>query len=339
MTASALLAFAVVQVVQVPFHGLWAVLTAIVVTQASTGGSIRASLEYLLGTVCGALYGTLVSLAVPHATPLMMGVALALAIIPLAYAAASSAIFRVAPFTAVIVLLLGGEAGQSPVMAATTRFFEVALGGVIAVVVSLLVFPERAHSQGRALAASAMERLAATLPVILGGLFERIDVERMGEMQDRLGAAITLFNATIAEARHEQAVSLGAQVDSAPLSRTLLRLRHDLVIVGRAAAEPLPDIVAEWLGPQILGFGSTVSRYLNALAAPLRERQAPPDDAEVDQALDAFTAQVAAMREDGATRPLSTAQAEQLFALGFAFQEIRRNLSDLRRCIDDWLKR
>ncbi|HTX51065.1 MAG TPA: hypothetical protein VME40_16955, partial [Caulobacteraceae bacterium] len=45
MTLSAVAAFALVQVVKVPLHGLWAVLTAVIVTQASAGGSIRASLE------------------------------------------------------------------------------------------------------------------------------------------------------------------------------------------------------------------------------------------------------------------------------------------------------
>src|SRR5580698_8036367 len=124
MTVSALVVLALVQVVRVPLHGLWAVLTAVVVTQASAGGSIRASLEYLLGTLLGAFYASVVALLIPHATLPMMSLALAVAIIPLAFAAASTSIFRVAPFTAVIVLLLGNAFGQGPIPAAATRFFE-----------------------------------------------------------------------------------------------------------------------------------------------------------------------------------------------------------------------
>jgi hypothetical protein len=41
------------------------------------------------------------------------------------------------------------------------------------------------------------------------------------------------------------------------------------------------------------------------------------------------------MRERGETRELSTSQLEQLFGLGFAFEEIRQNLADLRRAVSD----
>jgi uncharacterized membrane protein YccC len=336
MAVSALAAFAIVQVVTVPLHGLWAVLTAVVVTQASTGESIRASFEYLLGTLLGALYASLVSLLVPHTTLPMMGVALAIAIIPLAFAAASSAVFRVAPFTAVIVLLLGNEFGQGPITAAITRFLEVALGGGIAVAVSLFVLPEMAQGRGRRVAAAALGQLAQALPVVLSGLSERVDPTRMGELQDKLGSAIASFDATVAEARHERAVSLVGRVDAGPLSRTMVRLRHDLVIVGRAAAEPLPDSIARRLAPLASAVGAQVSRYLVSCAQVLGDRGQPSGLGQVDIAIDTFTAEVAAMRGEGLTRTLSTSQLEQLFALGFAFGEIRGNLSDLQRCVRDW---
>jgi uncharacterized membrane protein YccC len=336
MTASALVAFALVQVMSVPLHGLWAVLTAVVVTQASTGGSIRATFEYLLGTLLGALYATLVALVVPHTTLPMMGLALALAIIPLAFAAASSAVFRVAPFTAVIVLLLGNEFGQGPIPAAATRFLEVALGGAIAVAVSLLVLPERANRRSRRLAVAAMEQLAAALPFVLNGLSERADPARINDLQVKLGATVASLDATVAEAKHEHAVSLGGGADAGPLSRTLLRLRHDLVIVGRAAAEPLPAAIAQRVAPLASAFGAEVSRYLDSCAHMSGDRDQPLALGPVNIAIDAFTSEIAAMREEGLTRPLSTSQVEQLFALGFAFEEVRRNLSDLQRSVRDW---
>ena len=56
MTAAALLAFALAQIWNIPLNGLWAVLTAVVVTQMSVGGSLHATTEYLLGTIGGAIY-------------------------------------------------------------------------------------------------------------------------------------------------------------------------------------------------------------------------------------------------------------------------------------------
>ncbi len=50
MTVAGLLALAVVEPFPFPLHGLWTVLTAVVVTQASVGGSLRATIEYMIGT-------------------------------------------------------------------------------------------------------------------------------------------------------------------------------------------------------------------------------------------------------------------------------------------------
>ena len=63
---AALLAFALAQVLTIPLHGLWAVLTAVVVTQMSIGASIRATAEYVVGTLGGVIYASAVAVAVPH---------------------------------------------------------------------------------------------------------------------------------------------------------------------------------------------------------------------------------------------------------------------------------
>jgi len=336
MTASALAAYFLAQVVPVPLHGLWAVLTAVIVTQASVGGSIRASLEYVLGTFVGAVYATLVSLLVPHGTAVTMGAVLALSIAPLAYAAARSSIFRVAPFTAVIVLLLAGEFSQGPITAAMTRLLEVALGGAVAVLVSLLIFPERAYGRGKQAAITALERLAHAMPLLMAGLSKESKPADLQRIQDDLGAVVAAFSTTVAEARHERALSFTAKPSVGPLSRTLLRLRHDLVLVGRAATAPLPDTLAQRLGPPIAATGSSVSAFLAASAQALRSRQPPPPLAPVYAAMDAYNADVAAVRKEGLTLPLSTSEAERLFALGFAFDQMRRHLTDLQRCTGNW---
>jgi uncharacterized membrane protein YccC len=64
------------------------VLTAVVVTQVSVGGSLRATLDYVVGTLAGAVYAAAVGVVVPHVTALGQAVALTLAVAPLALAAA-----------------------------------------------------------------------------------------------------------------------------------------------------------------------------------------------------------------------------------------------------------
>jgi uncharacterized membrane protein YccC len=325
------------QVGEVPLRGLWAVLTAVIVTQASVGASIRASLEYVLGTLTGALYASLVSLLIPHSTPLTMGVVLLVSIAPLAYAAARSALFRVAPFTAAIVLLLAGEFGQGAVAAALTRVLEVALGGTVAVLASLLIFPTHAYRRARQSAVIALERLSQVLPVLLAGLSRKLTPADVQRSQDGLGAAVASFNADIAEARHEQALSFAPKPSAGPLSRTLLRLRHDLVIIGRAAANPFPDVLQRRLTPLAATVGSSVTDYLIASAHALSTGQPPPSLEQANTAMDAYESEVSAIHNEGVTWTLSTNEVEQLFALGFAFDQLRRNLSDLERCVRDWM--
>src|ERR1700745_3366666 len=56
MTGAGLLALIVAQSLALPLHGLWVVLTAVVVTQMSVGGALRATIEYNIGTLRGAGY-------------------------------------------------------------------------------------------------------------------------------------------------------------------------------------------------------------------------------------------------------------------------------------------
>ena len=45
---------------------LWAVLTSLIVTQMSVGRSLKATRDYLVGTVGGAIYGGAVAVLIPH---------------------------------------------------------------------------------------------------------------------------------------------------------------------------------------------------------------------------------------------------------------------------------
>jgi len=139
MTAAALLAYMLSLSLDVPLHGLWAVLTAVLVTQASVGGSINATIEYVIGTLGGAIYATAVAMLVPHTSTGAVVAVLGLTIAPLALLAAVSPRFRAAPFTAVIVLLVSTDFGYGPIASAVYRVIEVALGGASAVIVSLLL--------------------------------------------------------------------------------------------------------------------------------------------------------------------------------------------------------
>src|SRR5262245_7847600 len=60
MTVAGLLAYALAEIFALP-QGYWAVFSAIIITQASVGGSVRATADRLIGTIGGALAGAVVA--------------------------------------------------------------------------------------------------------------------------------------------------------------------------------------------------------------------------------------------------------------------------------------
>ncbi|MGH7092375.1 MAG: FUSC family protein, partial [Stellaceae bacterium] len=143
MTTAGLLSFALGEALGLA-QVYWAVLTSIIVMQASVGGSLKATIDRFVGTIGGAAWGVAVAVAVPHSGPASTGVALAIALVPLAALVAFRPTYRVAPVTGAIVLL--GHFGPIGVIhAALDRVLEIGFGSVVALAVALLVSPARAQ--------------------------------------------------------------------------------------------------------------------------------------------------------------------------------------------------
>jgi uncharacterized membrane protein YccC len=335
VTVAGLAAFAIVRSLNFPLHGLWAVLTAIVVSQVSVGGSLRATIEYNIGMLGGAVYAAAVGLAIPHTGPVSQAVALAVAVAPMAVAAAINPAFRVAPFSAVLVLLIGGELGESPIASAITRVLEVAIGGAVAVVVSLLVFPERAHGLGRDAACRILNQMADLLPKFLAGVSRDVDAVHIALAQNRLGDAVTKFQGLAEKAKRERIVSIVRDPDPAPLARTLLRIRHDFVILSRATVEPFPDAVGRRLDPSLKQFSDHAAAFLRGAAAALADRGAPPPIAPTEAARSAYQIEIASIRNDGLERDLVAPDVERLFALGFGLEQLCRDFADLAQRVSE----
>jgi uncharacterized membrane protein YccC len=136
VTVAALLSYVLGKSLNIPLGGLWAVLTAVVVTQMSVGGSLKATIEYLTGTLGGAVYAGVIAPLVSPTNEISLLVALAIAVALVALLAAINPSFRVGPFTAVIVVVGSSVTHAGPVDSAVYRVLEVAIGGLIGLVVS-----------------------------------------------------------------------------------------------------------------------------------------------------------------------------------------------------------
>jgi uncharacterized membrane protein YccC len=335
VTIAALVALALAQLLQLPLP-LWAVMTAVIVTQMSVGRSLKATLDYLAGTLGGAIYGGAIGVLIPHSSEIALLAVLALAVAPLAFVATINPRFSVAPVTAIIVLVIPMTTHATPFASALDRLMEVALGGVTGFFVSFLLLPSNAHPLVGAAAARALDQMARALGELLAGLTHGLDMDSLHRIQDGIGQALVQMNAVGAEAEHERSAGLAIGPDTGPLLRTLLRLRHDLVMVGRAAIMPLPEAFATRLASPIAQLGAAFADYFRASGAALLARRGPPSLNAVESALDAFSGEMAALRREGLTRSLSADAAEHFFALGFVLEQMHNNVKDLERCVAEW---
>ncbi|MGA2129940.1 MAG: FUSC family protein, partial [Xanthobacteraceae bacterium] len=71
--------------------------------------------------------------------------------------------------------------------------FEVAVGGVVAIAVSLLVLPARAHALGTYAAVHALEHMARVLPAVIAGFLTRRDPRENVRHQDDVGESVHAF--------------------------------------------------------------------------------------------------------------------------------------------------
>src|SRR3954469_5173659 len=315
---------------------LWAVLTALIVTQMSVGRSLKATRDYLFGTVGGAIYGAAITVLIPHSGEAGLLALLMLAIAPLAFIAAINPSLNAATVTAVILLLVPTINHADPLASAVDRVLEVLVGAVCGLLASFFVLPSRAHSQLRLSAARTLELIAAALSELLSGLTRSLDNEALHRIQDGIGSALVGLNATGAEAERERAAHLSSGPDTGPLLRTVLRLRHDLVIIGRATVLPLPTDLQARLAAPLSRVSETIAAYLRASALALRSGVGAPAMWPVQTALQAYGAEVAALRSEGLIRGVPGDVAERFFALGFSLEQMRQNLKDLERCVAEW---
>ena len=312
---------------------LWAVLTALIVTQVSVGRSLKATADYLLGTVGGAVYGGAIAVLIPHSGEAAL---LVLTVAPLAFIGSLNPTLTAATVTGVIVLLVPEMSHTSPLNSVIDRLIEVTVGAATGLAASFLVLPSRAHRQIRANAARLLELLATAFDALLVGLTHGLDNDALHRIQDGIGAAVTSLHATGAEAERERAARLSSGPDTGPLLRTILRLRHDVVMIGRECQVALPANVQARLDPPLTGVREAIAGHLRATAAALRSSASPPVIDPVQFALQGYAEEVASVRRDGLIRGLPGDVAERFFALGFSLEQTRQNLVDIDRCVAEW---
>jgi hypothetical protein len=335
MTVAATAAYAIASALHLLLP-LWAVLTSLIVTQMSVGRSLKATRDYMLGTIGGAIYGGAIAILIPYSTEAGLLGLLVLAVFPTAFVATLYPTLSTATVTAVIVLLVPTMHHADPLTSAIDRVSEVGVGAITGLIVSFLVLPSRAARQIRAIAAGLLGLIADALVELLAGLTRGRDNDALHRIQDGIGSAIVGLNTTGVEAERERAARLSGGPDTGPLLRTILRLRHDVVMIGRATVVPLPIEVQTRLAAPLAEVSAAIAGFLRAAARALHDGAGAPPIHPVHVALQHYAEAVAAVRQAGLIRGQPADTAERFFALGFSLEQMHQNLVDLDRVVGEW---
>jgi hypothetical protein len=106
--------------------------------------------------------------------------------------------------------------------------------------------------------------------------------------------------------------------------------------MGRASLEPLPVHLSEALTPIVNRVAASIGDYFRGCAFALTSAHKAPHLQPLQDQLDACASQIAGLRQRNVAN-LSASQLEQLFALGFAFEQLQGNINDLERCVQEWV--
>jgi len=307
----------------------WAVLTAIIVTQASVGGAFKAIADRLAGSLGGAVWGVIVCLVFPHRDVWTLTLALVVAIAPLAVATAYNPGWRIAPVTALIMLLAPSAQAGSPTEMAVSRMLEIGVGSLVAAVVTLLLARSQATQNLAQAGGSALRELAVLVVTTVEAIVSGRPTEGLEPIHARVRAALAKAETAAAEIARERVVAPQGALDPAPLCRTVRRLHHDLIMVARAASAPLPEAARARLQEPLDKLAAELGAFLTDAAEALAHRRAPPAGEAVVAALAGEAEAVSDLRALGMTRAFADDEVARLYGLAFALEQLGANLADL----------
>jgi hypothetical protein len=205
--------------------------------------------------------------------------------------------------------------------------------------VSLLVLPARAHNLLAQTTGRLVGLLADFFVLLLAGLTKPVDSAEVRRLQIATRRTIAQLETIAEEARRERASRLTDDPDPDPILRTSLRVRNDVIMLARAAIEPLPAAIGERLQSAISGLATAGGVWLRGLSEAFTTRSPPPPLDNFDAALRIYRGEIAMLRQDGTLRALPSETVGRIFALGFALDQLRENLGDLTNRATEFARR
>lgn len=304
-----------------------AVITAIFVTQSNLGGSYRVAVEQFGAAIAGAICGAGAAVLILPQDPATTAIALAVALSPLALLSALSPGFRVAPISAVIILLEGPGFEIDTLTLAFDRVLGVTLGCAAGVAVSLIVLPSRALSAAVDTSGRVAGLLARQMMVLAkGGASTRGE---HGRLAAQVREHLTQLADLVEEAEHERRGRSRRYSGAPRLLRTLRRLRHNTDMLRRAGRDVGGDALPRSIAVSWRRAAESAAETLSGIADMLAGEDVSADFDTLTPAVRNYLSTLEEMRKNGETVTLPPATLRRMFGIGFTLDEFRRDAADM----------
>jgi uncharacterized membrane protein YccC len=304
--------------------GYWGAISAIIVLQSNFGATINASRDRILGTIIGAAFGFAFSLFGVLPWNYILAVLCAVILCGLLGLRNSS---RLAGVTISIIMLV--QKGDSHWILALHRVGEVFLGILIAILVSTLVFPDRARLRLRDGLAQEFLVLNAFFESILQG-FRGLPSENLAQLREDVLALLRGNNALLDASRNEPSGGPGWREGMGMLAQFGRTIFDALVALELAVRESHEDRYAAQLEPELGRLAVDIQSGFQYLAKCIHgwRFHIPPADINLQEAVAQLEQRMDKVRHTG--HNFSQAEILRAYAVQLHLKQIARLLRSSR---------
>ena len=225
--------------------GYWGSISAIIVLQSNVGATVSASRDRLLGTLIGAALGFAFSLFGALPWNFILAILVAIIVCGLLGLRNSS---RLAGVTIAIIMLVSKDGPRLEL--AADRVFEVIMGIIVALVVTTLIFPDRARLRLRDGLAQEFLQLGNLFEAILEG-FRGAPAGQFAELREDAQLRLRANRQLLEAARNEPSGGPGWNEGLTMLSQFGRSIFDALLALQLSVEGSHEDAYAQQLEPQL----------------------------------------------------------------------------------------
>jgi uncharacterized membrane protein YccC len=310
------------------FHlpqGYWAAITALIVMQSNVGATLNASRTRLAGTAVGAVVGGLfTALFGTNAMAFALAVAIAFFLCDLLRLAESQ---RLATVTVAIIMLIGST--NSAWIVALHRFSEVALGILIALLVALTVWPNRARRGVRQGLAEILLKLGALHRSVMDR-YRGADPSSFETLKSEVSAAIRKNGDLLQNALQEAFGPMKERESLALLSQQAERIFRAVESLEAAVRGNSSDTYFRNFGEGLRHLEDGVSAALVSLSKSIAAGKLYPEWPDLPARIASLDEQAAQARKSGASIAYPLDEMLRCYALLLSSRNLAGELESTR---------